>query len=209
MELKKIFNGIVREFKVLTGDKPKNREYSNENSFPDEGSAKKAFEESKRKLFDVNGWSAMEGINSKFTLYSKEGKLANHGLKPGYFIRIELPGPPVENWVRITAVKNEPELAEFTVHPSEKPAEKSNPDAEVKHFFAKEASSTFRVTRTGSVLHAFEIGRNELINNQGEESGDRQLLNTLIAEGGWAGFQKIQWDKLTKYLVHSDDVETK
>jgi hypothetical protein len=209
MGMKNFFTGIIREFKVLTGEKPKNREYSNEKTFPDEESAKKAFEESKQKLFDVNAWSDMKGINSKFTLYSKEGKLAHHNLKPGYFIRIELPGAPVENWVQITAVKNEPALAEFTVHPSEKPAEKSNPDAGVKHFFAREASSTFRVTRTGTILHAFEIGRNELINNQGKESGDRQFLNTLIAEGGWAGFQKIQWDKLTKFLVHSDDVETK
>jgi len=209
MGLKDIIKKAGDELKVLTGEKAKNKEYFNEQAFPDEISAGKAFAESKRKLFDVNGWSGMKGINSKFVLYNQQGKPANGSAQPGYFIKIELPGPPVENWVEVTELHDEPDRAEFVVHPSVKPSEKSDPDAEVKHFFAKEASSTFRVLRKGKVLQAFEIGRNELINNQGNESGDRQILNTLIAEGGWAGFQEIQWDKLTKFLVHSPEVETK
>ena len=209
MGLKDFAKSITDEIKVLIGDKPKDKEYTNMKEFPDDLSASNAFEESKRKLFDVNSWSAMEGINSKFTLYDVSGKPTNGEPKPGYFIRIELPGPPVENWVQVYELKDEPDMAEFSVHPSKKPAEKTDPDAEVKHFFAKEASSTFRVSRTGNIIRAFEIGRNEYINNQGDESGSRKILNTLIAEGGWAGFQEIQWDKLTKYLVHSEDVETK
>ena len=209
MALKDIIKKAGEELKVLAGDKSKDKEYSNEQAFPDETSAEKAFGESKRKLFDINGWSDMKGINSKFVLYDQHGKPVSTEPQPGYFIKIELPGPPVENWVEITELRNEPELAEFVVHPCEKPSERSDPNAEVKHFFVKEASSTFRVVKKGNVIQAFEIGRNEMINNQGEESGDRSLINTLIAEGGWAGFQKIQWDKLTKYLVHSDEVETK
>ena len=150
----------------------------------------------------------MKGINSKFVLYDQQGNTANGSAQPGYFIKIELPGPPVENWVEITELHDEPNMAEFVVHPSAKPSERSDPNAEVKHFFVKEASSTFRVVKEGTRIQAFEIGRNEMINNQGEESGDRSLLNTMVAEGGWAGFQKIQWEKLTKYLVHSDEVET-
>jgi hypothetical protein len=55
-------------------------------------------------------------------------------------------------------------------------------------------------------LFAFEIGKNEGINNQGEDAGDRKLINTLIAEGGWAGFQELQWKKLTDYLVHRIEI---
>ena len=208
MGLKKIFKGLTQEIKVLTGDKPKDKQYANEHSYPDISQAQKALEESKRKLFDINGWSDMEGLNSKFVLHDEKGKTASGQPKAGYYIMIELPGPPVENWVQIAEVRNEPDLAEFIVHPSEKPKEKTDQNAEIKHFFAKEASSTFRVSRNENVIRAFEIGRNEFINNQGEESGDRPVLNTLIAEGGWAGFQKLQWDKLTKYLVHSEEVKT-
>lgn len=208
MGLSGFFKKIGQELKVLTGDKAKNKQYSNNKVYPSAKEAKKAFEQSKRKLFDVNGWSDMEGINSKFVLYDQGGMPSSGGLKPGYFIKIELPGAKVENWVQISKVSNQPDFAEFVVHPSEKPQEKDNPNAEVKHFFSKEASSTFRVERKDKLIEASEIGRNEYINNQGEESGNRQVLNTLIAEGGWAGFQKIQWEKLTKFLVHSDEVKT-
>ena len=205
MGLKDFIDGVKKELEVLAGDKPKNKEYSNEHIYENDEQAKQALEESKRRLFDINGWSDMEGINSTFTLFDSNGRPASGKPETGFYIRIELPGPKIENWVQITEMRNEADMAEFVVHPSEKPEEKTDPHAEVKHFFAKEASSTFRVLRKDNVIQAFEIGRNEYINNQGDESGDRPVLNTLIAEGGWAGFQKIQWDKLTKYLVNAGD----
>jgi len=208
MGLTDFIKRIGQELNVLTGDKAKNKQYSNKQVYGDVEQAKKAFEHSKRKLFDVNGWSDMKGINSKFMLYDDLGKPASGDPRPGYFIKIELPGAKIENWVQINEVSNQADSAEFIVHPSEKPQEKADPNAEVKHFFAKEASSTFRVIRRGNIIEAFEIGRNEYINNQGDQSGNRKILNSLIAEGGWAGFQKIQWEKLTKYLVHSDEVKT-
>lgn len=207
MVLSGFFKWIKHELKVLTGNESKDRQYSNKKEYADVGKAKSAFGRSKRKLFDVNGWSKMEGINSKFKVYNQHGEPDNKQLQKGFFIKIELPGPKIENWVQVTDMRNEPDLAEFIVHPSEKPREKTDPNAEVKHFFVKEASSTFRVLRKENIIEAFEIGRNEAINNQGDESGDRSVLNTLIAEGGWAGFQKIQWEKLTRYLVHLQEAD--
>lgn len=32
-------------------------------------------------------------------------------------------------------------------------------------------------------------------------------MNTLVAEGGWAGVQGLQWDKLTRYLVHLEETK--
>ena len=46
-----------------------------------------------------------------------------------------------------------------------------------------------------------EIGVNEAINNQDAEAGSKGLINTIVSEGGWAGFQKYQWKNLTDYLV--------
>ena len=207
MGLLNFFKGIVDEVKVLSGEKAKNKQYSNEHAYADVNQANQAFEQSKQKLFNVNGWSEMKGINSTFMLHDESGKRASGDVKKGYFIKIELPGLPIENWVQISKIKVDPGLAEFVVCPSKKPEEKSDPKAEVKHFFTKEASSTFRVTREGNIIKAFEIGRNETINNEGDDSGNRALLNTLIAEGGWVGFQKIQWEKLTNYLVHLEGDE--
>lgn len=209
MVLSEFSNWIKKEFQVLTGNKGKNKQCDHKHVYGVLSQAESAFERSKQKLFNVNAWSNMEGINSKFSLYDHNGQRCSGSVQKGFFIRIELPASKIEKWVHVTDMRNELELAEFIVHPSKKPEEKSDPNAEVQHFFTAEASSTFRVVRKKNVIEAFEIGRNEIINNQGAESGDRSILNTLIAEGAWAGFQKIQWDKLTKYLVHLNEVERK
>ena len=203
-----MFENLKKEVKVVQGEETKDKVYSNHNEFPDEATAIREFERSKQKLFDVNQWSNLKGLNSEFRLYDNRGHRTT-AKKPeiGYYLEIILPASTIENWVKVTGIREEENLVEFVVHPSERPEERNNADKVIEHFFIKEASSTFRVVREGNVLHGFEIGKNEGINNHGNEAGDRALLNTLVAEGGWAGVQGLQWDKLTRYLVHLDEAE--
>jgi hypothetical protein len=210
MSLKDIISKVKKEIDVLQGDATKDKVYTNNNTYPDETTAQQKLTLSKQKLFDVNRWSGLEGINSTFELFDSSGQKSD-AQKPetGYFIKIVLPGSGIENWVKITEIKEEANSAEFVVHPSEQPMLQSEDNSnEIKHFFIKEASSTFRVERQGNTLIGYEIGRNEGINNKGDEAGDRAILNTLVAEGGWAGIQELQWDKLTSYLVHLEETET-
>ncbi|MHA6247471.1 hypothetical protein ACXYMU_06010 [Pontibacter sp. CAU 1760] len=208
MGIKDMFDSLKKEVKVMQGEETKDKLYSNSNQFADEATAKKAFERAKQKLFDVNMWSKMVGFNSEFHLFDNRGRRTTATRpKVGYYIEIILPASRLENWVKVTAVRDEEDFAEFVVHPSEKPTELSHDDTVIEHFFIKEASSTFRVVREGNTLYGYEIGKNEGINNQGEEAGDRALMNTLVAEGGWAGVQELQWDKLTRYLVHLEEAE--
>ncbi|MDO6391728.1 hypothetical protein Q4E40_16450 [Pontibacter sp. BT731] len=208
MGIKKIVNKVKEEVKVLRGEESKDKRYRNEQDYPDVASAQAAFEESKKKLFNVNLWSQLEGINSTFELHDARGQKTTAEMPDiGYFVKITLPASNVENWVNVSGIRIEDKLAEFTVHPSEKPNPPADEEAVTKHFFTKEASSTFRVELQGTTLIASEIGRDEYINNKGEESGARSMLNTLIAEGGWAGFQGLQWDKLTSYLVHQKEAK--
>ena len=203
MGIKEIFKSLIRESKVITGEATKDRQYSSENTFSDEELAKKEFERSKKKLFDVNKWSDLSAPNSGFELYNHLGE-RSFAEKPakGDFIKIDLPGPAPENWVKVIDIKASADMAEFTVSPSEDPREKNG---EIEHFFIKEATSTFRVKREGKTIYGFEIGKNEGINNEGYEAAERELINTLIAEGGWAGFQEYQWQKVTDYYVHLND----
>ncbi|EJF09197.1 MULTISPECIES: hypothetical protein [Pontibacter] len=206
MGIKKVVDKVKEEVKVLKGEESKDKVYQNEQNYPDMTTARTAFEESKKKLFNVNLWSNLEGINSTFELHDDRGRKTTAEIPEiGYFVKITLPASNVENWVNISSIRIEDNLAEFTVHPSEKPNPPVDEEEVTEHFFTKEASSTFRVELQGTRLIASEIGKNEYINNQGEESGDRSVLNTLIAEGGWAGFQGLQWDKLTSYLVHQEE----
>ncbi len=208
MGLDNIVNKVKKEIDVLRGAEVKDTEFSNENTFPDEASATEAFARSKEKLFEVNKWSGLPGINSTFILFDEGGnQVEGRNPEVGDFVQIILPGPGPENWVTVTNIRQEENLAEFVVSPSPAPAPLTDNTKEVKHFFGKEASSTFRVEKQGNVIKASEIGRSERINNQGEEAGSRAVVNTLVAEGGWAGFQALQWEKLTRYLVHLEEAK--
>lgn len=208
MALKDILKKISEEKKVIQGEAVKDKLYSSQQDFHEREKALREFERSKEKLFDVNRWSRLPGITSGFQLYTPQGEPKPKGRpQPGDFLMIDLPGPAPENWVVVTDVKEEKEMAEFTVSPSRDPRDKGEETKEVEHFFSDGSTSTFKVELKGTTLYGYEIGKNEGINNKGKKAGDREIINTLIAEGGWAFFQKIQWEKLTAYLVHQVDID--
>ncbi|MGV3504628.1 MAG: hypothetical protein ACO1O1_13050 [Adhaeribacter sp.] len=201
MSLRDIFKKVKKEVQVLQGEDSKDKQYGQEHTYPDEAAAAAAFEQSREKLFAVDAWSGLPGISASFALHDARGrKSAAPKPRVGDFIKVVLPGLPLDNWVQVTDLREEKQLAEFTVRPSPAPA--GGESGEVKHFFTSEATSTFRVERQGATLRALEIGKNEKPNNQQEASAARSVVNTLVAEGGWAGFQAVQWGKLTAYLVH-------
>jgi hypothetical protein len=202
--LKKIVEKAKEEVRILKGEETVDKLFTSENDYPDIETARQAFARSKEKLFDVDAWSELPGISSTFQLHDKLGT-RKEGAKPevGDYIWIDLPGPLPKNWVQVVSLSETEMQAGFTVSPSENPQERATPgEAETKHFFTQDATSTFVVELQGTRLVAKEIGKDEVINNQGEEAGSRKVINTLIAEGGWAFFQRVQWQKLTDYLVH-------
>ena len=195
MDIKNLLGKLKHEAQALTGNQSKDRFFSSEAEFPDASTAKATFPEARKRLLDINNWQENASITTPFELYNYEGKKTNSEPQKGYFIKITLPGIPIENWVEITEFEDKPDLVSFTVHPCSNPF---NNDDKTQHFFVQETSSTFNVKLIDNKIIASEIGRNEYINNQ-EEAGNRATLNTLIAEGGWAVFQKILWQSLTDY----------
>ena len=193
---------IKKEAQVLKGEESKDKIYSSVREFDDEDSAKFEFSRSKERLFNVNAWSKIPGIaNSTFELFGEDGNpIERYQVQKDDFIKIDLPGPLPYYWVRVNDVSEESDAAQFTVQPTYDPTD--NDDKTVTdHFFQDQARSIFRVERNGNEIKAMEIGINEAINNQNAEAGSKGLINTIVSEGGWAGFQKYQWKNLTDYLV--------
>jgi len=204
-KLKDFIKDIKDEGEVLKGDKSKDTHFSSQKEFADEFEAIESFQISKEKLFNVDDWSNIPAVgSSSFKLYSREGNPSS-SKKPivGDYIKIDLAGLLPDNWVEVIDVKEDGNFAEFTVKPSADPT-KNKESSTTEHFFQKQARSTFRVQRRGTLIYAEEVGRNETINNEDEEAGNRKIVNTVISEGGWAGFQKYQWKTLTDYLVDKD-----
>ncbi|MCH6202131.1 hypothetical protein MMU07_21315 [Aquiflexum sp. LQ15W] len=217
MGLKDIISTVKEKIEnvkdALTGDGAKDKFFASENEFPDEAIAEREFERSKRKLFSVNEWSNMPGITSSFQLYKSSGEIRfTNNPEKGDYILISLPGKLPDNWVKIIEIIDSTDSAEFTVSPSPQPKRtklnRNEEEEETEHFFTGEATSTFMVKRDGKMIYGYEIGNDEVINNQGEEAAGRKWINTLIAAGGWLGFQKVQWEKLTDYLVHNLELES-
>lgn len=207
MKIKETLGRISRKLgsfrKVLKGQKSVDKIYSSQHFFANEELAIKGLEDAKRKLFQVNLWNVLSGPeNAKFTLYNAEGEPYRSPMpRVNDYIKIVLPGPFPENWVQVIEVIEEEDFAQFTVHPSEDPTNPEEPEIVTEHFFKSKATSTFKVERKGKKIIAYEIGKDEEINKQTPESGNRSALNTVIAGGGWAAFQKIQWKNLTNFLV--------
>lgn len=193
---------IEKEAKALKGEASKNKAYSTSRVFDDADSAMLEFSRSKERLFNVNNWSNIPGIaNSRFELVDPAGNILQKSkVERGDFIKIDLPGPLPYYWVKVTDLKEVKDRAEFTVQPTYDPTRRDNKTV-TDHFFQDQARSIFRVERSGREIVAMEIGLNEAINNKKEEAGEKAIINTLVSEGGWAGFQKYQWKNLTDYIV--------
>ncbi|HLT06598.1 MAG TPA: hypothetical protein VK014_03675 [Cyclobacteriaceae bacterium] len=204
--LKKFFKRIKEEKEVIQGKATRGKIYSSNHIYPTPEKAREAFGLSVKKLLDVNRWSQLPGFTATFQLFDANGQ-EKEATKPQEqdYIKIILPGPVPENWVVVSDISEDDSRVEFTVNPSIDPTKAREEQDKIEHFFIAEASSTFRVQLDGNNLSAYEIGRNEGINNE-EDAGKRKWINTLIAEGGWAGVQEFQWNKLTDYLVHKLDL---
>lgn len=200
-------DAIKKEAEVIKGERSKDKRYSSSRVYDDEQTAKSAFQTGLKKLYDVNAWSDIPGIaNAGFELHTADGApLKKTKVETGDFIKIDLPGPLPFFWVRVNEVSGGEDYAQFTVQPTFDPTDRNDDKRETDHFFRDQARSIFRVERHGREITAMEIGLDEAINNQEGEAGEKGLINTLVSEGGWAGFQKYQWKNLTDYLVGKDD----
>ena len=121
MNAGELFDKLKHEAKALMGEESKDKYYPVEQEFPDEAAAKKEFLNAKKRLFNIAKWSEESGIKSTFELYDNQVQKTNQDPKVGFFMKIILPGLPMDNWVEITDVINQENLVSFTVHPCPDP----------------------------------------------------------------------------------------
>lgn len=208
MGIKKLYRQFKDEIGFLEGINAKNKFFSNHRTFTSRKTAIMEFERSKAKLFNVINWSRLPGINSAFQIYDRKGiQLLDEKIAEGNFIFIDLPGPDPANWVQVIDTSEKRNSAEFTVRPCADPMATGDKIKEIQHFFTDKATSNFKIERIGNSIYGYEIGKQEEINNKGIKAGNRKIINTIIAESGSLGLQKMQWDKLTNYLVHNIEIE--
>lgn len=198
MKLKDIVDAVQHGIDLLKGEQTEDRVFRSEHTHSEERLARETLAQAKERLFAVDRWSDVSSLSASFLLHDSAGN-PKPGSPPavGDYIKIVLPGAHLENWVNVTEVINDENLAQFTARPCADPHEKGQ---QTDHFFTNESTSTFRVELRGNTVWGSQIGKNERANNQ-EQSGDRAVINTVVAGSGWLFYQKIQWKTLTDYFV--------
>ncbi|MBC7948930.1 MAG: hypothetical protein H7Y42_13660 [Chitinophagaceae bacterium] len=173
-----------------------------------EQDARKAFDNARQRLIDVNRWHDVAGEGSaKFQVVDEEGKELEATVKEGNYLRITIQNIPAtavgdgDDWVKVEKIREENnsnyQMIAVRVRPAVPPFAS---DREIAHFFSPEATSTFCIERTKTKLRAAVYGRNEKPNTNASTLWAK-IRNLGVAIGAMVGLNKSQWKSLVKGLV--------
>lgn len=174
--------------------------------FSTQTEAENAFQKFKRKLFFVNGWEADTGV-SAFQLFDEKGaEINSRPAQTGDFVRITMPGSGKHDWVKIAEVFEDSTEAVITVQPTFDPTETDKETKETtSHFFKSGATNNFCLQQASEKIFFYVIGLNEKANT--DESGGllESVRNLAVANLGWLGFQKIEWQTFCENFLKAEE----
>lgn len=168
------------------------KKYVSQKPFASESAAQSAFEDAKRRMFDVNAWNEIPGIeNALFLVYNSEGKRIFGKSNIGCYIKTILPGDLPEDWVRVVDIREDDNFALFTVQPCHDP--KVSSERMKQSTFNHLIKSTFTIERTNKTIVASGEDRGE---TNSIAVGNKRKITT-----GWPFAQKIQWKNVVDHIT--------
>ena len=172
-----------------------------------ESEAKAFFSVVKDRLQNVNEWSYQSGkLSATFQLVDVDGMEVKRNLQQGDYLKIDIPGPGSKtgdgyDWVQIEDVENEStsdsDSFSFRVRPTENPQNQNN---DIAHFYSRESTSTFTVSRIGCRIEAAIRDRNTKPNVTADSPVDK-IRDSIVGAMGVLTFSKIQWQNLVDGLL--------
>ncbi len=172
--------------------------------------ARNLFQIGKSRLLDANHWNELLGVMSaSFCVMDRNGNATGRPVEQGNLLRVDIPGPGSSSgdgydWVLIEELK-EVEIEDvqsiaFRVRPTFNPKDTSQ---NIAHFYDKESTSTFMVTRKGSSVYSTIVDRNIKPNTDTDSIVDT-LRNMPVAIGAIGLLSKLQWKSLAEGLLKSE-----
>lgn len=176
-------------------------------NFDDPAEAKAFFQIAKRRLLDVNNWYEVTGkVGAEFQLIDINGNEVNRAVEKGDYFKVDIPGPGSSagdgyDWVQVEEVKEvsmeDVDSVGLRVRPSQNPLSK---DESIAHFYSKDSTSTFIVTRENNKITATIYDRNTKPNTESETIVDK-VRHVAAGIGAILGGSKLQWKGLAEGLV--------
>ena len=169
--------------------------------------AKIFFDVVKARLLDVNSWGKMAGIaTADFQVVDRDGREVNRPVREGDYFKIDVPGPGSldgegYDWVRVEEIKSVSDVTMESlgvrVRPSKNP---QNTDEHISHFYSKESTSNFIVTREGKTITAGVYDRNTKPNTEVDDPVDK-ARHWVVGLSALVWFSRFQWHQLVKGLL--------
>ena len=161
------------------------------------------FEILKDRFFSIHRWKEYGGdLSADFRLFDCDGSYVERMPRKGDYIRIDIPGPgdikaKGYDWVEVMKIVDRcygDELERYLLvcRPSAVP--QSN-EEHIAHFYARESSSSFIISRGIDYIKAGIYGRNE-VPNISRTGFFGRIRNLLVSIGGFFQLTKIQWKTL-------------
>ena len=161
------------------------------------------FEILKNRFFSIHRWKEYGGdLSADFRLFDCVGSYVERMPRKGDYIRIDIPGPgdikaKGYDWVEVMKIDDRcygDELERYLLvcRPSAVP--QSNKE-HIAHFYARESSSSFIISRGIDYIKAGIYGRNE-VPNISRTGFFGRIRNLLVSIGGFFQLSKIQWKSL-------------
>jgi hypothetical protein len=166
------------------------------------------FSRAKARLLNVNSWHEFAGdLLAHFTLMDKAGNQVQGPAREGLFIRIDIPGPGTKaadgfDWVIVEEHKEEEQpdgvsSVALRVRPT---ADPTSAGEDTAHFYSRESTSTFTLSKNGLKVSAGVYDRN-LAPNQESSTWFDKLRNAVIGFVGEKAFSAVQWKAFTDGIL--------
>ena len=177
-----------------------------------ETAAKALYHEAKQRLLYVHNWGKIAGaLSSDFRLTDASGNEADRLAQKGDYFRIDIPGPGSKagegyDWAGVEEIKEVNNVYVDSIAMRVRPG--PNPQTanqNVAHFYSNQSTSTFVVTREGTMVTASIYDRNIEANDETEEPLDK-VRNAVVGIGGKYGFSRLQWEALAGALLAKSQV---
>jgi len=196
-------NEILRDAESLPSDEWSVN--SAEREFADADVASTYFSDLRRRLIDIKQWN-LNSDSAEYKLYNKDGTVASSGrIRPGLFLRIDLPGSGKSDWVVIENLAISPNEIVITVKPTYDPTEQPPDTGKISHFLSASARNNFCALRDGQFVKVYVIGLHET-SNTGHTSGIIETVrNAAVANlGYYLGIQKAVWTSFCNRFLSED-----
>ena len=161
------------------------------------------FEILKDRFFSIHRWKEYGGdLSADFRLFDCDGSYVERMPRKGDYIRIDIPGPgdikaKGYDWVEVMKIDDRcygDELERYLVGCRPSAVPQSNKE-HIAHFYSRESSSSFIISRGIDYIKAGIYGRNE-VPNISRTGFFGRIRNLLVSIGGFFQLTKIQWKSL-------------